>query len=181
MTDTKRPEVLENVLTDGMQGLLRNRLAMLRHSGALTPDRQVPGSLIASADPVFETFMLTVQPRIESLVGQNLYPTYSFGRLYKRGTELRRHIDRPACEFSVSVPVWSERPELDAIFFEDPNSGSTYQFNLRLGDMLFYQGCSFPHWRNPASSDYFNVFLHYVDASGPNAEWRYDKRQYLTI
>jgi hypothetical protein len=48
------------------------------------------------------------------------------------------------------------------------------------GDGVLYSGCDIEHWRNKCDGppDYYSgqVFLHYVRANGPYAEYAGDKR-----
>ena len=47
------------------------------------------------------------------------------------------------------------------------------------GDGLVYKGCDVLHWREEFEGDFqAQVFLHYVNKNGKNAEWFRDKRQY---
>jgi hypothetical protein len=85
---------------------------------AVTPvgDAQVPGTPSAYSDFAAEGLLKSIQPEVESQVGLALYPTYSYLRLYKHGDCLKRHVDRPACEISVTLclgfapevpwPIW---------------------------------------------------------------------------
>ena len=45
---------------------------------------------------------------------------------------------------------------------------------------MIYRGCDLDHWREvcecPEGWNMGQVFMHYVDANGPHAEWKYDKR-----
>ena len=53
--------------------------------------------------------------------------------------------------------------------------------SLNPGDGLIYRGCDCYHWREPFHGTHLaQVFLHYVDQNGPNAEWKYDKRPRLS-
>ena len=55
-------------------------------------------------------------------------------------------------------------------------------FDLGKGDAVFYKGCEVPHMRKPYDGDwYVQIFLHYVNADGPNKEWLRDKRQHWGI
>jgi hypothetical protein len=41
-------------------------------------------------------------------------------------------------------------------------------------------GCDIEHYRKPFIGDWHSqAFLHYVDQNGPNAEYKYDKRDTL--
>jgi hypothetical protein len=57
------------------------------------------------------------------------------------------------------------------------------QVDLLPGDLAIYRGCDVPHWREPfdKGQDAWQVqaFFHYVDEHGPNAEWKWDKRDSL--
>lgn len=171
-----KPLHLTAAISSDVLELLVARLEMLRTTKSLHEDGQVVGSLVVYGDPVFDTLMLSMLPRIEALVERGLYPTYSFGRFYPQQSVLHKHTDRAACEFSVTVPVWSERDQIEPIYFEAHGS-----LGLSRGDLVVFRGCEIPHWREPATGDFFAVFLHYVDALGPNASWRFDKRQYLSV
>jgi hypothetical protein len=53
---------------------------------------------------------------------------------------------------------------------------------MDVGDAIIYKGQEKVHWREPYKEGKWQaqVFLHYVDANGPNAEWKYDKRPKLS-
>ena len=55
--------------------------------------------------------------------------------------------------------------------------------DLKQGDMLVYSGCELEHWRNKfKGKECVQVFLHYNDASSPEAETnRYDGRPFVGI
>ena len=48
---------------------------------------------------------------------------------------------------------------------------------LSPGDALLYKGTELTHWRDAYEGErMFQVFLHYVDANGPNAAEKFDSR-----
>jgi predicted 2-oxoglutarate/Fe(II)-dependent dioxygenase YbiX len=53
---------------------------------------------------------------------------------------------------------------------------------MSAGDAMLYRGMDKAHWREPYKEGKWQaqVFLHYVDADGPHAEWKYDKRPKLS-
>jgi hypothetical protein len=117
-----------------------------------------------------------VQPKIQDVVGKNLLPTYSFGRIYYKSAVMKEHIDRPACEYSVTLnasidkkpwPIWIKNLE-----------GIDIPIDLYPGDALIYMGQFLTHWRNPyvEGDEQIQFFLHWVDANGANTEWKFDKR-----
>lgn len=169
-----KPLQVKAAISSDTLELLAERFETLRATKSMYVDTQVVGSLCVYGDPVFDAFMLLMQPRIEACLACSLYPTYSFGRFYPRQSVLNKHTDRPACEFSVSIPVWSEHGKVDPIYFESYESQ-----DLSFGDLVIFRGCEIPHWRDPTTGEFFAVFLHYVNASGPSASWKFDKRQHL--
>ena len=55
------------------------------------------GTLIGKhGDDLMETFLDMSTPVIEQNVGKKLWPTYSFFRIYDRGSDLKVHTDRPS-------------------------------------------------------------------------------------
>jgi alkylated DNA repair dioxygenase AlkB len=144
-------------------------------SGHARFDKQVPGTPSAYGDPMMEKVLERLRPKVESAVGQLLYPTYSYFRVYKNGDALPKHKDRAACEISLSLCLGYEASEPWPLFVKGPNG--VFAANLEQGDGLIYKGIERMHWREPfAGKSNSQVFLHYVAQDGPHAEWRFDKR-----
>jgi|TARA_R110000744_G_scaffold96796_1_gene187009 hypothetical protein len=135
------------------------------------------------ADPLIETILADKLPEIEEIVGKELYPTYSYARVYMGEDVLAAHVDRPSCEYSVTVniatighpwPIYVKKEE-------SPQA----QILLEPGNAVIYKGCEMLHWRDPmsVSGSKINVqfMLHYVDKSGPYAEHKWDKRPSLGL
>jgi hypothetical protein len=144
----------------------------------MKPDTRVPGAPAASADPCMEELLEKLLPAIERITQRQLFPTYSYFRVYKTGDVLERHIDRPACEISVSINLGYRAAEPWPIWVEGPEGASS--FRLQPGDAVVYRGIECPHWREAFTGEFAaQVFLHYVDQHGPRAEWKFDKRRRL--
>jgi hypothetical protein len=91
---------------------------------------------------------------------------------------LRAHRDRPSCEVSMTVNLGMDADEPWPIWIAGPMG--TVAVALRPGDGLVYRGCDCFHWREPfPGRQLTQLFLHYVDRDGPNAEWKFDKRAML--
>ena len=158
-------------------------------------DKQVPNTYSIYADPVMETLMMKVRPKMQRETGLQLVPTYSYARLYKKGDILRRHKDRPSCEISCTLnlggdpwPIFIDGTGSDNIIDEyknihKPNAPEGTKVLLEVGDMLVYSGCELEHWREPLEGDVCGqVFLHYNHVNGPFADKnRFDKRPMLGI
>ena len=143
-------------------------------------DSQVPGTPASYSDPVMERMLVWLQPSIERLTGIDLYPTYSYCRIYKQGDVLAKHVDRPSCEVSVSLNLGQSPPEPWPFGIENPHGRSFIE--LAPGDAVLYQGRQCPHWRDAYGGQRLGqVFLHYVNRHGQCREWVYDKRKALRV
>jgi hypothetical protein len=113
--------------------------------------------------------------QVSDLIEESVVPTYSFCMSYDPESQLIKHLDRPACEISLTVHL-----DGDAnwpISIKKPN-GDVSSFNLNPGDAVIYLGCTAEHWREKFSGTYYNqVFLHYVRIYGPNAWAYFDKKK----
>jgi hypothetical protein len=143
-------------------------------------DDQVAGTPASYGDFMMDGLLSSLQPEIERASGLALFPTYSYFRIYKKGDILARHSDRTACEISVTVCLGFEDGKSWPIWIEGPNGASA--INLSPGDALLYRGIESPHWREAFEGNcQAQVFLHYVDQNGPNAEWKFDKRPSIPL
>ena len=122
------------------------------------------------ADALFESLMINKKEVLEKETGLELFPTYSFWRMYTHLADLSFHKDRPACEISVTVNLGgSEEPW--PIYMEDT------PLELKPGDAAVYLGCEVVHGRHEFQGDWqAQCFMHYVDKNGPHKEWDKDKR-----
>tara|TARA_R100001509_G_C4879415_1_gene219578 strand:- start:440 stop:988 length:549 start_codon:yes stop_codon:yes gene_type:complete len=122
------------------------------------------------ADPLMESFLLTKFDLMEKETNLKLHPTYAFWRMYTKFADLKKHTDRPACEVSVTAMIGSDGTKWPIFMNGTP-------LELEVGDAAIYLGCEVPHWREEFEGDWHaQVFMHYVDANGPNKEWNRDKR-----
>jgi len=62
-------------------------------------DQQIPNTYSHYADFVMETLLVKMLPVMKEHTGLDLLPTYSYARAYKKGDILKRHKDRPSCEY----------------------------------------------------------------------------------
>jgi predicted 2-oxoglutarate/Fe(II)-dependent dioxygenase YbiX len=175
---------------------LTAELKKLVEKGATQKDNQCPMSEAVHGAPVFDSLMEQLLPNFEAATGKKLYPTYAYARLYQPGDELKPHTDRAACEITASVTLGFDGKPW-AIYMGDyaeqgrevKDSGGDVRHLVNeteivagVGDAVLFRGMDKVHWRNPYKEGNWQaqVFLHYVDAEGPHAEWKYDKRECLS-
>ena len=127
-------------------------------------------------DSLTEAVLLKKLPLVSRICGKELYPTYSYVRIYQEGNVMERHVDRPSCEISLTVNIFTK--ENRSIFYVEDLNSNVKEFDIEPGDALMYLGCELHHWRKPIEKDQFLVqfMLHYVDKNGKNKDHKYDKR-----
>ena len=136
-------------------------------------DSQAPLSSASHSktSDIYKHIIYYLQPIMEKETNLKLKPIYSYNRIYLGGSELKKHVDRKACEISASITL--------KYFYEDPN----YKWPLCMGDTpvvintgdgVIYKGCEIPHWRpvfnQPKEFWHHQLFIHYVDLNGPNKD-----------
>lgn len=168
--------VIKNLVTPEVAAELCNHIGQLEKNGAIAPDTIVAESFYVYRDPLFESVLEQLLPKIEEACGCRLYKTYSYARQYKMNSILPAHRDREACEFTVSLTLGYEGKPWP-IWVKDRN-GHSVSFSLEAGDALIFQGIDLDHWRE--LNTYGNcsqLFLHYVDQQGPYAQYRNDQQE----
>ena len=142
-----------------------------------TDGGQVPNAHAKYADPAMETMLLHLHSLMEKNTGLELYPTYSFYRVYRNGDVLEPHKDRPSCEISCTLCF---NYSYDDSKYTWPIFVDGYRAELKPGDLVIYRGTELEHWRESfdIQEDAWHVqgFFHYVDKNGLYENYRYDQR-----
>jgi hypothetical protein len=119
-------------------------------------------------------------PKIEKVVNKVLVPSYTYCRIYYNEAEMPEHLDRPSCEYSVTLTL-SVTDEPWEIWFKDL-TGNTQALSLDVGSMCVYEGAKIPHWRTKyKGKEQIQAFLHYVDVNGSFADFKYDGRPMMGL
>ncbi len=148
--------------------------------GKLSFDTQCPYSPAICDLIPWVNMLVKKAPQVSELCGEDVLPTYTYGRIYGNGDVLARHRDRDACEISLTITL--RRDETDwPIWFQKPN-GEEVGVDLKIGDAVLYLGCAADHWREAyQGSAQTQVFFHYVCAYGPRAYAYFDKERRYSI
>jgi hypothetical protein len=168
-------------LAGGMLARLLQTYAVgAAENGLLTSgDSQVPYTPAKYGEPIMETVLEQLCPVIERAAQLQLYPTYSYFRVYKSGDTLPPHTDRSACELSVSMALGIESREPWPLFIQGKEGVA--RIVLEPGDAVIYRGIECMHWREGFDGRYCaQLFLHYVRRDGRNALHKFDGRQCLS-
>tara|TARA_B100002019_G_scaffold198220_1_gene171702 strand:- start:1056 stop:1769 length:714 start_codon:yes stop_codon:yes gene_type:complete len=161
---------------------------------------QVDGSSSRYNWPAYKDLHTKIRLEIEQVLGKKLYNTYYYDRFYFLGQELEKHVDRDACEISVSLMIKSNlRYYHEWPFIVDSSNQDLREtwITTAPGDAIIYKGCEIPHWRPPLTSKYgrdepkyklwarrilrgrddtfwHQAFFHYVLADGNRCEHAFD-------
>jgi len=153
----------------------------VQNDPSLGGDPQVPLSNSVYGDPAFEMVMAMSTEDIGKIVGKNLVPQYTYARIYKNGSDLKIHTDRPECQYSTTLCLGGEYDKQWPIWIKDYD-GNMNEVSLDQGDMLVYSGCELEHWRDKFEGDaQYQLFMHYVDAEGEFGDRLYDGRPNLGL
>jgi hypothetical protein len=117
-------------------------------------------------DGVARFFHHYLAKTVSAVVGETVKPSYVYAACYLSGAELKKHIDREQCEFSVTFCLdFSPEPKGETPWPVrlDTSHGpvSIYQ---ALGDGLLYRGTRIPHYRDVLAEGRTStsIFFHYV-------------------
>ena len=120
---------------------------------------------------IYSHLLYHLLPIMEKETNLKLKPMYCYSRLYLGGAELKKHLDREACEISASITL--------KYFYADktyrwPLCMENIPINIKSGDGVIYKGEEIEHWRpifqQPKEYWHHQVFVHYVDLNGPYAD-----------
>ena len=124
----------------------------------------------------FVKFLVRKTSEVSKLCGEEVLPTYVYSIVYKNNSELIRHVDRDACDISLTINL---QKDVDwPICIKKPN-GEEVCVELNPGDAVIYFGCDTEHWRPNKfkGQNFVQTFMHYVRANGPRAYAYFDKER----
>ena len=111
--------------------------------------------------------------KVEEITGNTkLYPTYYYARTYLKGADMYAHKDRGACQNSLTMNLGQSHT---FPFCIEKENGEYEEIDLQPGDAVIYRGCEWNHYRPVFEGDWYTqIFLHWVDGSPKNNEYRYE-------
>ena len=171
--------VIKQWIPQVMCAYISENVKVLEASSALYyDDGQVEKAFSSAGCAITETLLDIMTPVLSRAINCDLYPTYSYLRIYMRGAVLAKHTDRPSCEVSATLPLSYDSPRIWPLCIE--TGDNVKRVELEPGDALIYKGIEVPHWREPFEGErQVQVFLHYVRKNGEYSEFKFDKRPHL--
>lgn len=153
---------------------LANKFSNFCITNNLEGDTQAENSHTAYNYIDFLELLCEKTPEISKFIGEPVLPTYTYARVYKEGSDLKHHVDRDACEISLTLHLAGDTDW--PIYIAKPN-GEEVKVSLKSGDAMLYLGCDADHWRETfQGSQYVQVFLHYVRSRGDRNYAFFDNR-----
>lgn len=179
----KKFQIIRNFIEPDFVEFIQDYFSMKINAGDVSfEDQQVVGSYEWYGDTLTETILQNSCEVISKEIGTPILPTYSFTRLYMKGDELTKHIDRPSCEVSATLSLgYSQDTYINPIYFSKYfDERNAEEIILYPGDLCVYKGCDLYHWRPPLQNKWLlQTFLHFVNAEGEYKHKIYDERSYL--
>jgi len=146
-------------------------------------EQQVISAYASYGDVLMDTLLNLSTHNMKLYTNIDLIPTYSYWRLYEKGNDLKKHIDRKSCEISTTLCLGYDISNLNEnnyswpIFVRDKNTKQPKPIDLEPGDMLIYRGCELEHWRETfLGLNHAQVFLHYNENNEENRKNYLDGR-----
>jgi len=128
----------------------------------------------AHHDAWTDALLLHVLPKLRTLTKKQLEPTYAYLRIYTKYSKLSEHVDRDACEYSITFNIDSCKT------LDWPIKMNGEDYYLKPGEAILYKGCDWKHSRDEFLGDWFaQCFLHFIDMNGPKRTEIYDRRKML--
>lgn len=146
-------------------------------------DTLVKSNAFSWYSPIFFESLSTtiIKPAVENIVGEELWPTYSYARIYYNGAKMPRHVDRSASEYSVTMCVSVDQNHKWNIGVKTIHGENIY-IDQSPGDIVIYKGNELEHWRDSyTGTEQINAFFFYVRKNGNRAELKYDTRPHLGL
>lgn len=164
--------IIPNFISSYRANKLKDEFVEYSQQNNLEGDSQIPNS---SSDYNYISFLELLcekTPEVSEILEETVLPTYTYARVYKKGSILKRHSDRDSCEISLTLHLGGDNPWL--IWIKTPE-GVDRSVELKLGDAMMYRGTIAEHWRDEyAGEEYAQVFLHYVRSRGECAYTYFD-------
>lgn len=115
---------------------------------------------------------------IEEIIDRDLLENYAYWRLYREGSALLPHTDRPGCEITATITIETAPGGEDWPIMVQDLEGDTRAIAIPPGAGLLFRGDVLQHWRDPLAGAWQKqLFLHYVLKDGEFAEFANDGRR----
>ena len=171
-----KPLVIKNFVSEELCSVMATEFAIMRDTMKVLDGPgfdEIENSFAWYSPICFETLSTLIKSKVEQVVNKPLHSSYSYGRIYNKGSVLTKHTDRKSSELTVSICLRKDIPW--ALNWEW--EGQTLAFDADPGDAIIGCGSATPHWRNPyEGEEHVQAFMQYVVAGGDYDYLKYDTR-----
>jgi hypothetical protein len=116
--------IIPNFISPERSKILSDEFKLYCEKENLSGDDQSPNSHSIYNHISFLELLCEKTPEVSTLIEETVLPTYSYARVYKEGSVLESHVDRDACEISLTLhldgdypwPIWIETPQQEKRF-----------------------------------------------------------------
>ena len=166
---------IDNILSNDERRLLFDYVKIFNISNKTYFCEQCSlGETYKYGDPIADSLLVSKKDIFERASKLKLIETYSYWRLYKKFSTLKKHTDRDSCEVTVSVNVAAD--------VEWPLFIDNERIIINPGDGVLYFGAKSEHWREEYEGDHsLQIFLHYVLENGKFKNNKWDGRPCLGV
>lgn len=177
-----KPLFIQNLISSDLCKLLAHEFSLLHSNlklmGGDVKEKNFDNAFSYYSPLGFEALSILLQDKIESIVDCKVWPTYSYGRIYWKNSQLSKHKDRRSSEITLSICLKKDQVDWPLVI---EHQQQEYSFNLELGDAVIYSGRNDWHWRIESfqGTEQIQAFLQYVKQTGNNSDLKYDGRPLL--
>jgi hypothetical protein len=165
---TRRFAILREILAPGVRAALRYYVRQLVARGYFPAlgDGQVELRSAIHNEPTVASLHQGLALIVSGIAGETVRASYCYLSCYEAGAVLAPHVDRPQCNYNLSLVLDMQGPagEPDPwpIYLE--LDGRPEAVLLQVGDGLVYSGTELLHWREalPAGQRAIVCFFHFV-------------------
>ena len=156
-----------------IDALRKHYRRLIRSGGMYHGDGESTDRYTAHNESVSRFFHRQLLPAVANIAGEPLKPSYTYVVSYQGGAELRPHVDREQCEFTLSVlldyPPEHEHNHPWPLCIKTRRG--TVEIKQQVGEAVLFRGRRLIHFRPPLPAGYTStsMLLHYVRKSFPGS------------
>jgi hypothetical protein len=155
-----------------------NDLYLLGVNNLLIGNKDIDNEQVYYAPIPLEGLLLSLLPKVESIVGKSLLPVYSFLWIYKRDGQIPRHVDKKSLDYVVTLNLASSSD--DEWPLKVCVDDSVVDVNLKQGQYAIMEGKRLEHWRDKCPVEWrMQATFMYIHKDSNKLEYFLDGRDFL--
>lgn len=145
-------------------------LAIMKNIGGLKGNTDNESAHMYYALPYFEAMLSNLRYIVSTVVGETVYPSYSFLWNYKKGHEVPKHKDRDSVDYIISININNKGEDDWDILIEG------CPVSVKNTDILILDGKKLFHWREACP---YENRLQLILCYTRERELMFDRREHL--